>query len=83
MANPMEVAELCMTGREFISVVTVAKYEHFACIPQDLNVKNADGVFTVIPVRRLRRWPLANGPFPPPPPPPGGPGGHDGPNGHR
>jgi hypothetical protein len=55
VVNPMELAEFCMSGREFISVLVVCKYERFSRIPQDLNVKNSDGLYTVVTVRRIRR----------------------------
>jgi hypothetical protein len=43
MGNPMEIAQVCMSGRSYVAVMLVIKYENYFRIPQDLDVKNADG----------------------------------------
>ena len=75
IGNPMEVANICMSGRNFISVLVVVKFEAARDIPAELDVKNSNGTMTICDVRRVRQWPLFGAM---PPPPPFGPGGGGG-----
>ncbi|XBJ19613.1 hypothetical protein VPH35_010567 [Triticum aestivum] len=77
MGNPMEISEICLSGGDYTAVLMVIKYERYLAIPQDLNVKNSDGLYAVVEVQRVRRWPI-DGAAPPPPPPLGPPGGGGG-----
>ncbi|KAM0846258.1 hypothetical protein ACQ4PT_055790 [Festuca glaucescens] len=61
MGNPMEFTQVCMSGRSYAAVMLVIKYENYFRIPQDLDVKNADGDYTVVEVQRIRRMPLGGG----------------------
>ncbi|CAM0942719.1 unnamed protein product [Alopecurus aequalis] len=83
LGNPMEVAHICLSGRHYIAVLVVCKYEVAQNIPAELDVKNSDGAMTTVEVRRVRQWPLCGAMPPPPPfgPGGGGPGGWGGPGG--
>ncbi|CAM0945467.1 unnamed protein product [Alopecurus aequalis] len=81
VGNPMEVAEVCMTGADYQSVLVVCKLEFAASIPGEFDIKNGDGLMTTVEVDCVRQWPILGGGHGGGGPGGGGAGGGGGPGG--